>query len=137
MKIVKLGQQEINVETSYNRALTRNSENTLENYKTVVTDSLDLADDNDQKIKINNEEGLLMKKTFSEVDLAGALFFSGNLTQKRVNLTIQLLNIIKKNLKFPCNFNGCLNLLKSYNCFEQIKYEKKLFCVTCDRFKES
>ncbi len=39
-------------------------------------------------------------------------------------------------MKLPCNFNGCLNLLKSYNCYEQIKYEKKLVCVTCDRFKE-
>jgi hypothetical protein len=42
-----------------------------------------------------------MNKTFSEVDLAGeilALFFSGNLTQKGANLTIQLLNIVNKKM---------------------------------------
>ena len=116
MKIVKLGQLEINVETSYNRELTRNSEKNLENYYTVVPDSLVIADDNEQNIKINNDDGILIDKTFSEVDLARAtvaLFFSGNLTQKGANLTIQLLNIVNKNLKLPCNFNGCLKLLKS------------------------
>jgi hypothetical protein len=30
-------------------------------------------------------------------------------------------------VKLPWNFNGCLKLLKSYNCFEQIKYEKSKF----------
>jgi hypothetical protein len=56
MKIVKYGQQEINVETSYNRELTRNSEKNLENYNNVVPDSLVIADDNEQNIKINNDD---------------------------------------------------------------------------------
>ena len=46
----------INVETSYNRELTRNSEKNLENYNTVVPDSLVIADDNEQNIKINNDD---------------------------------------------------------------------------------